>query len=628
VFLPEREAHEAFDRIATNGTDSFCKLDFFAAMQKDASVGRAVLPDYDSSRLLTDESTYDAVDAAFATMANNGQRVTRKSFLAYVRRSRADKTPKTRAIRHIFDKIDVDGSGSISKLEFMAAMQQDADVNEFVLPGADSSQVMHSEWLFDAVDAAFEAIAAGKKRIEVADFERYFYRATVSATPMAKPLTNRSSRRVFIIGPGFALQLNPVQGKLIEAAGFQVHWCISVPNPEQPNFPVSLYLGQIMAEIDRFQPDLVACASKGGVYVVALWQMGFWRGPTLLLNAHPSCKRLPENVPVVLAQGANDEVYPTSRADLERLVSTGSPNMSFLYYTANSGEISPGMLTRTGDYHNQESLLLNDCLPRLIDAALAPEGPEVHMVRTWRHQRSQERLEAERWLGLRPERLRERWSSRGRRGRDERVLFEIPTGSDEFQHVAAVFKAAPAEKEAYNLSPQEEWDAVQVLRVERIENGPQQDGGFTPYCENVYQAFAAQSIKFEAGVHTCWAFHGADTTATESIVTNQVAGFQPLASGSRNAALWGSGTYFARDAHYVADSHFCGSPASDGTRQMLMCLIMLGMPCVGDPQHRGVLPFRQKPHRYNSTVDSLSCPEIYILQHPGAAYPAYLITFA
>merc|ERR1712110_1267472 len=99
---------------------------------------------------------------------------------------------------------------------------------------------------------------------------------------------------------------------------------------------------------------------------------------------------------------------------------------------------------------------------------------------------------------------------------------------------------------------------------------------------------------------------------------NPVSGFQPLAAGTRNATLWGSGTYFARDAQYVAGSRFCDPPAADGTRQMLMCLLMTGMPCLGDPEHKGVLPFRQKPHRYNCAVDSLSSPEIYIIQNPGA----------
>lgn len=55
---------------------------------------------------------------------------------------------------------------------------------------------------------------------------------------------------------------------------------------------------------------------------------------------------------------------------------------------------------------------------------------------------------------------------------------------------------------------------------------------------------------------------------------------------------------------------------------------MTGLPCLGDPAHRGVLPFRNKPHRYHSSVDSLSSPEIFITQHAGAALPAYLITFS
>merc|ERR1711988_1735780 len=58
-----------------------------------------------------------------------------------------------------------------------------------------------------------------------------------------------------------------------------------------------------------------------------------------------------------------------------------------------------------------------------------------------------------------------------------------------------------------------------------------------------------------------------------------------------------------------------------------MCTVTIGIPCLGDPQHKGVLPFRQNPYRYNSCVDSLSNPEIFIVQHPSAAYPAYLITF-
>ncbi|CAJ1386161.1 unnamed protein product [Effrenium voratum] len=125
----------------------------------------------------------------------------------------------------------------------------------------------------------------------------------------------------------------------------------------------------------------------------------------------------------------------------------------------------------------------------------------------------------------------------------------------------------------------------------------------------------------------CWAFHGGLSENLESIVSNTVAGFQPLTAGSRGSNVWGSGTYFARDAKYVCEGGFCGKPAADGTRQMLMCLLMTGIPCLGDVGHKGVLPYRNKPHRYHSSVDSLSSPEIFIVQHAGGALPVYLITF-
>jgi len=329
-----------------------------------------------------------------------------------------------------------------------------------------------------------------------------------------------------------------------------------------------------------------------------------------------------------MAHGSNDEVYQKLRSDLEELISTGSENRCFLYYTANSGHLPSGQLSRLGDRHNMESLLQYDLLPRLIDATLCPEGPEVHMVRTWRERLSEERLEAECWLGYTPERLRRHWSSHHRKGLDDQKLFDVPHGSEEFLRVAAVFHAAPKEPPAYMLSPQAMWDRVRILRVQRVENGLQVDGSTKPYHTSMRRSLEEQGIDFEPGTHTSWAFHGADNSAIDSIVSNPVAGFQPLASGSRGASLWGLGTYFAREAKYVADGGFCGPPAADGTRRMLMCLLSTGMPCLGDPQHKGVLPFRKSPHRYHCSVDSLSSPEIYIVQHAGAAQPVYLITFA
>lgn len=250
------------------------------------------------------------------------------------------------------------------------------------------------------------------------------------------------------------------------------------------------------------------------------------------------------------------------------------------------------------------------------------------MVRTWRERLSEERLDSESWLGYTPDQLRRNWSSHHHKGMDDRKLFDVPCNSEEFQRVAAIFQAAPKEPPSYMLSPHATWDRVQILRLQRIENGMQMDGSTQPYQASLRSSLEDQDVDFEPGVHTCWAFHGTDDDALESIVNDPVAGFQPLVSGSKGATLWGLGTYFAREAKYVADGGFCKQPRADGTRRMLMCLLSTGMPCLGDPQHKGVLPFRQRPHRHHSSVDSLSSPEIYIVQHPGAAHPAYLITFA
>jgi len=618
---------EICQRIDTDCSGTISELELISAVQRDPEVAECVLPGVDSKLLMSDERCFDEIDAVFNAVAGGKQRIKYADFIAHFTKQ-ATGSPGSADLRRLFEFMDADRSGLVSKLELATAVQGNPEVAEFVMPQhANCHQALGDEELFDAVTGVFETIAGGKKRFDYSDFERH-YGHHAHAGPVPHVSINRSSVRIFIIGPGFGLQLNPRQGATIVQAGYQVKWCHDVPNPEQPNFPVQPYLDQIRMQLDEFQPDIVAAASKGGAYVTGLWRVGYWRGPTLLLNAHPTCTQVPEDVQFVLAHGSNDEVYPTKRADLEQLVSTGGANRCLFYHTANSGQLPSGQLSRVGDRHNMESLLSHDLLPRLIDATLCPNGPEVHLVRTWRDRLSEERLEAEQWLGYAPQQLRRHWASHHRKGLDDRKLFDVPYGSKEFQMVDAVFHSAPREPPAYMLSPQATWDRVRILRVQRIENGLQVEGSTKPYHTSLRRSLEEQGVDFEPGLHTSWTFHGADDHAIESIVSNPVAGFQPLASGTRGASLWGLGTYFAREAKYVADGGFCGQPAPDGTRRMLMCLLSTGMPCLGDPQHKGVLPFRRRPHRYHCSVDSLSSPEIYIVQHAGAAQPAYLLTFA
>jgi hypothetical protein len=421
--------------------------------------------------------------------------------------------------------------------------------------------------------------------------------------------------------------INPRQSQVLQDAGFQLKFLHELPNPEQPGFPVMQYMPTIKSALDEFQPDVVVAASKGAPYLVALWQYGLWLGPSLMINAHPHCTSLPKGVRVVLAHGSRDEVYNhRGREDLERLIATGSENMCFLYYVGDSGVLSNGAHSREGDSHNMASLVTYDCLPRLVDAVLSrEESPELSMVHSWRGRLSEQRLAAERWLGYELSSLQQHWVSKGHKGRENQQLFDVPSATEEFAAVASVFKAAPQEAPAYGGSHPAAWEQTRILRIERVENGLQLSGNAAPYFESLRRSIEDQAVEFRPGTHTRWLFHGTD--AVDSIVSNAVAGFQPLASGTKGASLWGSGTYFARDAKYVGDGSFCKA-APDGTRRMLLCLAMTGMPCLGDTHHKGVLPMRQHSHRYDSTVDSLANPEIFIVQHSGAAYPAYVITFA
>ncbi|CAK0826237.1 unnamed protein product, partial [Prorocentrum cordatum] len=387
--------------------------------------------------------------------------------------------------------------------------------------------------------------------------------------------------------------VNERQFNMIRDAGFQTRVLHDVPNPELPNFNMTPHIYKLRDHIREYQPDLLAVASKGGAYLAVLWHLRYWTGPTLVLNRHPTLTAFPRDANVVLAHGSNDEA----------VIRTGDPNKCLLYYTNNSGLLGGKTLTREGDHHNMESLLLYDCLPRLCDAALCREGPEMQFQQSWMQMITDERSEAERWLGFTMSDLRRLW---GAQGTDERVAFEVPRGCEEWEMVGVIFKEIRADLRQFMLLLCVPSSSIEILRIDRVENSFQ-DEGCEAYVRTMQRGLEQQGLIFRPGLHTRWAFHG--SSAVEAIVRDPVAGFQPLLGGSRASTVWGPGTYFARDAKYVYDGGF-SRILPDGSKQILLCLLMTGMVCLGDPEHKGLLPIRSGHHRYNSSVDYLSNPEI------------------
>jgi hypothetical protein len=584
------------------------------------------------------ETIFDVIDETFDEVAKGKQHIKCAEFADFVRKklqSERTKSHHTIQLKQYFDQMDADGNNAVSKWELIQAVEKNRELAEFLLPGLDCRTVLKNESTFDAVNCVFQSIAGGKKRFAYSDFEWHF-RVTETRDLKLRERTqtqeldeaaNRSQTRILAIGPGYGRAVNPAQANSLFQAGFQVRFIDNLPNPEHDQFPVQPYLQMIRQEIDTFKPHIMTAASKGGIYLVRLWQSGLWKGPSVLINAHPTCIQLPQNVPVVITSGDQDEVYKVTRQHCDELMLTGTPNMTFLLFIGSSGFLPQGIRSREGDTHNMVSLTINDCLPRLMDAVMESDGPEVHMIRTWRDRLSKERLQAEGMLGYTPQHLQKRWQSQAQRGLEDRKLWDVPRTSEEFQCVEAVFKARPREQPAYNTGPQANWDRRPIVAVQRIENGLQVSGSVVPYFNALRHSLEDQGVEFEPGVHTIWTWHGADSNAIDSIINDPMQGMRPLAVGTKGSSTWGKGTYLARDAKYVGEAGFCGQPSQNGTSRMLLCLTMIGIPCAGDPNHQGLLPYRCKPHRYHSSVDHLSTPEIFIVQQGGAVLPAYVVTF-
>mmetsp|Transcript_43702 Transcript_43702/g.103167 ORF Transcript_43702/g.103167 Transcript_43702/m.103167 type:complete len:607 (-) Transcript_43702:196-2016(-) len=447
--------------------------------------------------------------------------------------------------------------------------------------------------------------------------------AVRSAWP--QPGLPRSMQRVLIIECGFGRLMNPWQAHVVQEAGFDVRWAEGLPNPEMDGVDVMSYMPFLLQRIEEVQPHVLICASKGAPYMIAAWETGVWQGASVMINRHPTLRELPQDVRVVLCQGCRDEIYPVqSRRELEDLVRSGSPNQTMLYYTADGGSSAlGGPVCRQGDYHNQESLLHYECLPRLIDAALAVhEAPDLHFMRSWVSLAlTPERLRAERFLGYTPEEITTHWTSAGPEEAEGGLLFEVHPGSSEYEAVHTLFRSSPKVRPAYDSPLRGTWARSRILRIERVESTPQILDGALPYARGLEDSLGAQGIKFEPGVHTRWAFHG---SACIDAIVHDPAGFRVSPSGR---TVWGLGTYFARDAQYCCDGGFC-PVTPDGTRKVLLSLLSIGMPCVGDPSYQGQLPIRQDGQPFDSAVDCLSNPEVHITHMRGAAYPAYVITFA
>lgn len=180
---------------------------------------------------------------------------------------------------------------------------------------------------------------------------------------------------------------------------------------------------------------------------------------------------------------------------------------------------------------------------------------------------------------------------------------ELQTSSAEYRTVKEAFKRTVSKT---------------VMKIERLQN---------VHLRRAYEVqkknISDKNIQ-EGGAGEKLLYHGTTQENCDSIMKT---GFNRRFAG-QNATAYGHGTYFAVNASYSAQPTY-SKPAADGSQLMFVARVLTGIYTQGQSNMK-VPPPRsdQRPHDlYDSVVDNIVNPSMYVVFHDNQAYPDYLITF-
>lgn len=162
---------------------------------------------------------------------------------------------------------------------------------------------------------------------------------------------------------------------------------------------------------------------------------------------------------------------------------------------------------------------------------------------------------------------------------------------------------------------------VQVQYVERIQNVSMWQS-YAVKRQTVLQREVA-SNHLASRFERIWLFHGTNRDFVGKIVQQ---GFNRSFCG-KNATMYGKGVYFAKDSKYSASEKY-SRPNEAGEQFMLLVRCVVGEYCLGrkdalTPDIRD----EETLQLYDSTVNSLQDPSIFVTYHDAQAYPEYLVCF-
>lgn len=176
----------------------------------------------------------------------------------------------------------------------------------------------------------------------------------------------------------------------------------------------------------------------------------------------------------------------------------------------------------------------------------------------------------------------------------------IPAGTAEYDEVLQLFRAS---------CPQT------VIKIERIQNPVLWKG------LQVKKRYMEDRKSLQNNERRL--FHG---TCEDIVPTINQYGFNRSYAG-KNAACYGNGTYFAVHARYSAQDTY-SRPNKNQEKRMYLCRVLTGEFDLG--KQGMIAPPPKSPgsiELYDSVVDNVQNPSMFIIFHDTQAYPEYLITF-
>jgi poly [ADP-ribose] polymerase 10/14/15 len=186
------------------------------------------------------------------------------------------------------------------------------------------------------------------------------------------------------------------------------------------------------------------------------------------------------------------------------------------------------------------------------------------------------------------------------------LLVNVPIGSKEYDEVENNIKSANPKK-----------SINEILKIERVQN------------PNLYQQYAVRKMHLEAAngpkvqnERILW--HG---TSADTIQQINIHGFNRSYCG-KNAVVYGKGVYFASQWWYSAQNTYSSPDGTSQKKYIYQTRVLVGEFALGKEEYIDTpLKPGSKFLRYDSVVNDVSSPLIFVIFRDSQAYPEYLITF-